>query len=103
MADRLETLRSILEQNPSDTFARYGLAMEYARMGEYEQASAEYAKLITTNPDYAPAYFHGGQALEKLGRTDEAREIYRRGVEVTTRQGNAHARSEMQTALDMLG
>jgi hypothetical protein len=41
--------------------------------------------------------------LERLGRLDEAREVYAKGVEVTVRTGNEHARSEMQGALDMLG
>jgi hypothetical protein len=37
-----------------------------------------------------------------MGRVTEAREVYQRGVEVTARSGDQHARSEMQGALDML-
>ena len=103
MTNRLEALKQILDQKPSDTFARYGLAMEYARLGRFEDALAEYGELLAINPDYAPAYFHGGQVLERLGRTDEAKDFYRRGIEVTTKLGDQHARSEMQTALDLLG
>ncbi|MCX6626068.1 MAG: tetratricopeptide repeat protein [Candidatus Solibacter sp.] len=58
---------------------------------------------MTANPDYAPAYFYGGQTLERMGRLEEAREMCLRGIEVTTRGGDLHARSEMQGALDMLG
>ena len=34
----------------------------------------EFRALMTNNPDYAPAYFHGGQTLERMGLLDEARE-----------------------------
>ena len=93
----------MVEQNPSDTFARYGLAMEYANSGRLDQAVEEYRNLLVANPSYAAAYFHGGQALEKLGRIEEARVLYRQGIETTTRTGDLHTRSELQAALDLLG
>src|SRR5690242_2020226 len=100
--NRLAVLKGRLEQNPRDTFARYGLAMEYARSGDLEEAIAEYRALLADNENYPAAYFHGGQTLEKLGRLDEAREMYEKGIAVTTRTGDAHTRSELQAALDML-
>ena len=102
MADRLETLKSLVAQDPSNSFTRYGLAMEYANSGDLAQAVAEYETLLAANPDYAAAYYHGGQALEKLGRKDEARAMYRRGIEATTRTGDAHTRSEIEAVLDLL-
>ena len=101
-SNRIDILKNMVEQNPSDAFARYGLAMEHAKSGNLDQAVAEYRALLGHNPNYAAAYFHGGQALEKLGRVEEAREMYEKGVEVTSRTGDGHARSELQAALDML-
>jgi Tfp pilus assembly protein PilF len=98
----MEILKTMLAQNPRDSFARYGLAMEFANAGDLEQAVVEYRALLEHNPDYAAAYFHGGQALEKLGRVDDAREMYAKGIEVTTRTGDQHTRSELEAALDML-
>ncbi|HEX6895562.1 MAG TPA: tetratricopeptide repeat protein [Bryobacteraceae bacterium] len=102
MANRMEILKTMLEQNPRDTFARYGLAMEYANNGDLESAVAEFRVLLQFNPDYAAAYFHGGQALEKLGRVEEARQTYEQGIQVTSRTGDQHTRSELQGALDLL-
>ena len=93
----------MVEQKPTDSFARYGLAMEYRNSGDLESAMQEFRTLMEVNPDYSPAYFHGGQTLERMGLLDEAREVYTKGVDVTIRIGNEHARSEMQAALDMLG
>ena len=57
---------------------------------------------LAATTDYAAGYFHGGQTLEKLGRVEEARALYERDIVVTTRPGDAHTRSELQAALDLL-
>lgn len=101
--NRLETLKELVRQNPSDTFARYGLAMEYAHNGEFAASAAEYKTIVDAHPEYAAAYYQGGQALERLGCLDDARDFYRRGIAVTTGLGDLHARDQLQTALDLLG
>jgi tetratricopeptide (TPR) repeat protein len=98
----MEVLKSMLAQNPRDDFARYGLAMEHANQGNLEEAVTGYRVLLEYNPDYAAAYFHGGQALEKLGRVDDARAMYQNGIEATSRTGDLHTKSELQAALEML-
>ena len=100
---RLEILQSMVAQNPKDSFSRYGLAMEYANTGSLDKAVEEYDSLLAFNPDYAAAYYHGGQALEKLGRLEDARRMYQRGLEATRRIGDGHTHSEIQAALDILG
>ena len=101
--NRLEILKDLVAQNPNDSFARYALAMAYAGAGNHAQAVEEHRKLLEVNPKYVAAYFHGGQALEKLGKLDEAREIYRRGIEISTQIGDEHTRSELAAVLDLLG
>jgi Tfp pilus assembly protein PilF len=100
--NRVEALQSMLAADPSNTFARYGLAMELLNSGSPDSALAEFQSLLATNPDYVAAYFHGGQTLEKLGRIDDARSMYQRGIESATRTGDAHTRSELEAALDLL-
>ena len=101
--NRIEVLRSLVAQNPSDSRTRYMLAMELTNAGELEAAVAEYEALLEADADYAAAYYHGGQALEKLGRDDDARALYRRGIEACERTGNDHTRAELQDVLDALG
>jgi tetratricopeptide (TPR) repeat protein len=88
------------DQNPANTFARYGLAMELVKSGDLAAAVHEFAQVRKTDPSYSAAYFHGGQTLEKLGWLDEAREVYRAGIAQTR---DPHARGELQAALDILG
>ena len=100
---RLEILKGLVEQDPANAFTRYGLAMEYVNAGELESALKEFTALLEHNPNYAAGYFHGGQALEKLDRIEEAKALYTRGIAITTKTGDGHTRSELQGALDMLG
>lgn len=99
---RLDILKSMVAQNPTDSFSRYGLAMEYRNTGDLDGAIREFRSLIDVNPNYCYAYFHGGQTLERLGRAEEAAELYRQGIEASIRSGDQHARSEIQGALDLL-
>jgi tetratricopeptide (TPR) repeat protein len=101
--DRLASLRLLLQQDPKNRLARYGLAMELAGQGDLEGAVSEFRALIASDPDYAYAYFHCGQMLEKLDRLEEARACYREGIAAAERAGDNHARSELQDALDILG
>jgi predicted Zn-dependent protease len=101
--DKIALLTQILAQNPADTFARYGLAMEHASQGDPDDALAEFATLISHNPDYVPAYQMSAQTLLKLSRTEEARTRLQTGLAVCQRTHNAHAASEMQAMLDDLG
>jgi hypothetical protein len=43
-----------------------------------------------------------GGTLAALGRKDEAASVYRRGIEVTSRKGDSHARGELESALNEL-
>jgi tetratricopeptide (TPR) repeat protein len=92
----------MLAQDPQNTFARYGLALAYANGGDLESALEEYRTLLANDPNYAAAYFHGGQALEKLGRIEEARDLYQKGIEVTGRIGDHHTQNELQAAMELL-
>lgn len=100
--DRAEMLKQLLEQNPNDAFARYGLAMEYSRAGEIETALAEFKKLLELHPDYTAAYQMAGKMLADAGRYDEARQMLESGMASAQRAGNKHAQEEMQGLLQEL-
>ncbi len=101
--DRLERLRMILVENPEDSFACYGLGMEYFRLGDLSRALAEFERLILRDPDYVAVYLQAGQVLESLHRPESAREIYRQGIDVATRRGELRARGELLGAMEALG
>ena len=51
----------MLEQDPANTFARYGLATELKNTGDLAGAVHQFELLLQTNARYSAAYVHGGQ------------------------------------------
>lgn len=101
--DRIAALNDILTQNPNDTFARYGLAMEYSKQGDLDRSLAEFSILLKANPDYTPGYFMAAQTLTRADRIEEAKTMLTDGIASARRTGNLHAQSEMETMLAELG
>ena len=92
----------MIAANPNDAFARYGLAMEYRGAGDLEGTAREFGALIAADPEYAASYLYAGETLERLGRIEDARAVYRQGIEVTTRSGDHHAREKLEAALRVI-
>ena len=97
--NRISALNEILAQNPNDTFARYGLAMEYSNLGDVERALAEFAALLKSNPGYTAGYFMAAQTLVRAGRAAEAKSMLSEGIASARRAGNSHALSEMEAMM----
>jgi Tfp pilus assembly protein PilF len=95
-------LKAFIVQRPSDPFPRYGLALEYKNAGQLEAARDEFATLMQAHPTYTAAYLHAGNTAVSLGRPQDAREIYTRGVEACIKAGDGHARGELEGALATL-
>lgn len=98
--DRIATFQSFIARAPGDPFPRYGLAMEHRSRGDLAAAWSAFSELLGKFPDYVPTYLMAGGTLVALGRRDEAKAIYRRGIDVATQKGDAHARGELETALN---
>ena len=101
--DRIATLNEILTENPKDAFARYGLAMEYSKQGDFDRALAEFSILLESHPDYTAGYFMAAQTLVRAERVEEAKKMLQDGIASARRTGNLHAQSEMEAMLAELG
>jgi predicted Zn-dependent protease len=101
--DRIAALNEILTENPKDAFARYGLAMEYSKQGDFDRALAEFSILLEHHPDYTAGYFMAAQTLAKAERSDDAKKMLNDGIGSARRTGNLHAQSEMEAMLAELG
>jgi predicted Zn-dependent protease len=100
---RIELLQETVKSSPDNTFVRYALAIELSNSGEPQSAWPHFEYLLTHHPEYPATYYQAGKFLAKQGRRDEARSVLAKGIEVTGSQGNLHAQSELQAALDELG
>jgi tetratricopeptide (TPR) repeat protein len=99
---RLDSLKKLLEENPDDSFTRYAIALEYGSLGEPETAITYLKEVIDRDANYLPAYRQLGQIFARLNRTQEAKPIYRKGIEIAEATGDAHAKEEMTEELEEL-
>ena len=101
--DRIAMLKEILAANPVDSFARYGLALEYSNAGDLETAMAEFTTLFRNTPDYTPGYLMAAQTLVKASRVEDAKKMLVDGIAVAQKKRDQHAQSEMEAMLEELG
>lgn len=100
---RRQKLEEFLSKNPNDAFTLYGLALECIKDGNFPSAESHFKALLQSNPDYVPGYQMYAQNLAQQERREEAKGILAQGIQAATRQGNQHARSEMEALLSDLG
>ena len=99
---RRQKLEEFLAKNPNDAFTRYGVALECVREGDLHAAESHFQALIQSNPDYVPGYQMYAQTLAQNDRTADAKTVLQQGIQAAIREGNAHARSEMEGLLETL-
>lgn len=92
---RLDKLRNLAQARPADAFARYGLAMEYLKLGQLDDALAVFEALLSLDPLYVPAYYHATRGLLAAGRRAEAESLAARGLRACDTKGDAHAKEEL--------
>ncbi len=100
--DKLQMLSQILEQNPNDSFARYGLAMEYVAQSRISEGLAAFARCIDLDPDYVPAYQMSAQTMAANGQPELAIARLHQGISAANRTGNQHALAEMEALREEL-
>ncbi len=100
--NRLEMIKQIAEKFPDDPVALYGLGDAYMADGQFENAIQAFQKIIQLKANYTAAYRELGKALAKAGKIEEAKEIYKKGMDVAQLTGELQTGKEMQVFLNRL-
>jgi predicted Zn-dependent protease len=88
MSTRIDTFRQMLEADPGNTVVRFGLANEYLKAERYEEAVRELEDYLERADDEGAAYGMLARAFEKLGRRDDARKAFERGIQAAESHGH---------------
>lgn len=99
MNKRLAFLEQHCAAGTADSFAFYGLGMEYRKEGRVDDAVATFLKLRDKDPSYVPMYLMAGQTLIDAGRAEEARAWLEAGIDVARTKHDTHALGELESAL----
>ena len=92
----------LLDKEPEDSFLLYGIALEYMSANNLDEAENYFTKLIKLDPGYVASYMQYAGLKEKQNKIDEAKELYKRGIEIARKAGDNHAAKEMEEFLDEL-
>lgn len=97
---RIDALRKMIERNPNDPRLRFGLALEYEKAERWEQVATELHEYLALTDDEGNAWGRLGNALRQLGRDEEAKEAYRKGIEAAYRHGHPSMAAEFEEILE---
>jgi E3 SUMO-protein ligase RanBP2 len=89
-------------KDPDNPLARFGLANELVKAGEFEEARASLEAYLASHDDEGAGFRLLGRTCEALGLIDEAKAAYRRGVDAASRHGHPSMAAEFAEKLEDL-
>ena len=92
----------VLEIDPEDPIALFGLGNALCVLEEWEKAEESYARAMAAQKNNSAVFLARGKALEKLEHTDEALAIYKEGLEVASRRGDMTPLREIESRILLL-
>jgi len=99
---RIDWLRKQVALDANDPRLRFGLALEYEKLGRWDQVVEELREYLALADDQGNAWGRLGRALRELGRKAEAAEAYRQGMAAAGGHGNPGMAAEFEEALEEL-
>ena len=92
----------MVAKNPTNPLARFGLANEAFKAGALDEARENYEAYLGVADDEGNAYGKLAEVLIALGRTADARERFRQGIEAATRFGHPGMAADLESRLEEL-
>jgi tetratricopeptide (TPR) repeat protein len=94
---RLQMLEQFYQEDPSDPFNAYALAVEY-RSVDAERAMHFFEELLSMHPSYLPTYYQAAQLAFDTGRHTQAQQLYEQGIALAAVQEQSKTLKELQGA-----
>ncbi len=102
MEDRVGMFKKVLEIDPKDQVANFGLGSIYLEVGRYQEGLEPLKTVIAEHRDYSAAYLLLGKTWEKLLNKEEAIETYKKGIAAASKKGDLMPLKDMQNRMKQL-
>ena len=99
---RLEELKILLVENPTDNFITYACALELIKLNQVKEAILLLEQLLLRDQDYLAAYYQLGKFYEMNHEMKNASQTFTKGMEVAKKQNNQRTLNELSSALGLL-
>ena len=97
-----EALEKMLAKGMDNALLRFGLGKGYLDAGESALAAEHLQKCLGFDPNYSAAWKLLGQACQRQGLGEEARQAWHNGLEVARKRGDKQTEKEMLVFLRRL-
>jgi tetratricopeptide (TPR) repeat protein len=102
--NRIEYFERMLADNPDNPTGLLALANEYRNADRHDDEAAALERYLSAHPeDEGNAYLRLGDVLAGLGREDDAREAYERGIPQAEKFGHSGMAEDLRLAIARLG
>jgi hypothetical protein len=99
--DRKEFIKNEINQDPTDPFNHYLLAIEYQKEGALMEAFELFELIIRDFPFYIATYYTYANALLETNKEERAEYIIRTGMVEANKKGAAKALKELKQLLEL--
>lgn len=99
MTNRIELFQQMLATDPGNTSVLFGLAKEFEKAGRDEELIETLNRYLEKVDDEGNAFGMLAGAYERLGKRDQARQAYERGIETAQRHGHPGMAEEYRMTL----
>jgi predicted Zn-dependent protease len=100
VASRIEAFKQILLGDPENALVRFGLANEYLKAEQYEEAIVALKDYLQRSDDEGAAFGMLARAYEKTGQREKAREAFMRGIEAAQLHGHPSMAEDYRQTLE---
>ncbi|HEX9928091.1 MAG TPA: tetratricopeptide repeat protein [Pyrinomonadaceae bacterium] len=101
MTNRIEVFKQMLESDPSNTLVQFGLANEYLKAEDYDNAIPALENYLRQADDEGAAYGMLAKAYEKQGEREKAKAALERGIEVSNKHGHPSMAQDYRMTLEL--
>lgn len=100
MADRIETFKQMLEADPDNSMVLFGLANEYIKAENTNEAIKTLEEYLDKADDEGAAYGMLAKAYEKIGESEKAKNALEQGIAASNKHGHPTMAADYRMTLD---
>lgn len=100
--NNISRLAKNIQQDPSDTFSKFALALELLKDDRVEKAQLLFEAILKQDPDYLGVYYHLGKLYQRREMYTQAKEMFSYGIQLAEKKNESRTKSELSEALIQL-
>ena len=100
--ERESLFLQVLEIDPEDTLANYGVGSIAVEKKDWDKARKHLERVLVADEKYSVAYLALGKAYLGLGDKAKAKEIFQKGIKIAAAKGDLMPANQMQAELGQI-